>query len=67
LNERGYTLTTSAERQIVRDMKEKVAYVALDFEAELQKVATMTDCNVSDAFSDGNEIVIANERFRCQE
>jgi actin len=67
LNERGYTFTTSAEREIVRDVKEKLAYVALDFEAELQKAATTTDCNVSYTLPDGNEIVIANERFRCPE
>jgi actin len=48
-------------------VKEKLAYVALDFEAELQKAATTTDCNVSYTLPDGNEIVIANERFRCPE
>jgi actin len=67
VNERGYTFTTSAEREIIRDIKEKVTYVALDFEAELQKAATTTHCNVSYTLPDGNEIVIANERFRCPE
>jgi actin len=43
------------------------AYVALDFEAELQKAATTTDINSSYTLPDGNEIVIANERFRCPE
>jgi actin len=64
LNERGRTFTTSAEREIVRDVKEKVAYVALDFEVELQKAATTTDCNVSCTPPDGNGIVIAKGRFR---
>jgi hypothetical protein len=31
----------------------------------MPKDTATTDCNVSCTLSDGNEIVIANERFRC--
>jgi actin-related protein len=67
LSERGLHLTTSAEREIVKDLKEKTCYVALDFEAELEESKTGTSKEMSYDMPDGSVISVGSERFRCPE
>ena len=51
----------------MRDIKEKLAYVAEDYEAELAKADTSSDIEKNYELPDGQVITVGAERFRCPE
>lgn len=65
LLEQNITMTTSAEREIVKNMKEKVCYVSLDYDEDYQKRSA---CKEQDyEMPDGKVHKIGSARFRCPE
>lgn len=65
LMERNFCFASTAGQEIVRDMKEKHGYVALDFEQELKK----SERSIGQKYKlpDGETITLAQERFKCPE
>mmetsp|Transcript_9749 Transcript_9749/g.19071 ORF Transcript_9749/g.19071 Transcript_9749/m.19071 type:complete len:377 (-) Transcript_9749:613-1743(-) len=67
LHERGHSFVTSAEREIVRDIKEKLCYIALDFSEEMNTANTTSTIEKTYTLPDENVVTVGSERFRCPE
>ncbi|XP_069919818.1 uncharacterized protein [Oryctolagus cuniculus] len=61
----GHPLLGTAERECVRDLKERCCYVAPDFDKEKEKASP--SCQEKHQLPDGLEICLGQERFFCPE
>ena len=68
LNEYGYSFVTTAEREIVRDIKEKLCYVAENFEEEMKVFSESNEKDKQYELPDGQVIKVrGRERIQCFE
>lgn len=67
LTERGIFMRTTAEKEVTREIKEKLCYVALDYEKELEESFKSSHIEKNYELPDGQSITIGNERFRAPE
>ena len=67
LTERGWNFSTSAEQEIVREVKEKLCFVVPDFQQAMGESLKSNIYDKTYTLPDGQVLTIGNERFRCPE
>eukprot|EP00475_Leptophrys_vorax_P014764 TRINITY_DN21036_c0_g1_i1.p1 TRINITY_DN21036_c0_g1~~TRINITY_DN21036_c0_g1_i1.p1 ORF type:complete len:472 (-),score=127.32 TRINITY_DN21036_c0_g1_i1:71-1486(-) len=66
--DKGHHFSTTAEREIAREIKEKLCYVSLDFDNEY-KTAESDPAKIETSYTlpDGKKITVGKEKFLCPE
>ncbi|XP_060679725.1 actin-3-like [Hemiscyllium ocellatum] len=67
LIQRGCHFSTAAERLLAENIKEKLCYVALDYDQEMSKATTTSTLDKSYELPDGQILTINKECFQCPE
>lgn len=67
LHNRGFYFNRSSDIEAVRDLKEKLCYVALDYEVELHRSMQSLEIDKQYELPDGQIITLGSERFTCPE
>lgn len=67
LNDHDIFLPNTNEREIIRDIKEKMCYMALDFQGEIHKADIHEEEATTFPLPDGSTISIGNQRYFAPE
>ena len=67
LTESGISLSSTAELEIVKDIKEKKCYVALDYEDEIKQFETGDSKSTQYEMPDGQIVKIGSQQIKCAE
>lgn len=67
LQQRGYALNATADFEVVREMKERLCYVAYSFEKEMRLADNTTVLMSEYQLPDGRVVKLGSERFEATE
>lgn len=67
LMESGTSLSSFTDQEVIRDIKEKTCFVALDFEGTKKEADQSSVHDIAYELPDGNTVMIGSQRFKAPE